>query len=86
MSETKRRGRPLGSKNKPKIELKKTNGGSYVLNVKMEKQVEDAPVNRDSHRGWIPSARTTDTQTNSLIYTIIAQPTTVLVISLPQRY
>ena len=53
MSETKRRGRPLGSKNKPKIELKKTNGGSYVLNVKMEKQVEDAPVNRDSHRGWI---------------------------------
>ena len=38
MSETKRRGRPLGSKNKPKIELKKTNGGSYVLNIKMEKQ------------------------------------------------
>ena len=53
MSETKRRGRPIGSKNKPKIELKKTNGGSYVLNVKMEKQIEDAPVNRDSHRGWI---------------------------------
>ena len=53
MSETKRRGRPLGSRNKPKIELKKTNGGSYVLNVKMEKQVEDAPVNRDSHMGWI---------------------------------
>ena len=53
MSETKRRGRPIGSKNKPKIELKKTNGGSYVLNIKMEKQVEDAPVNRDSHMGWI---------------------------------
>ena len=53
MAEIKHRGRPLGSKNKPKVELTKTNGGSYVLNVKMEKQIEDAPINRDSHRGWI---------------------------------
>lgn len=45
--------RPKGSKNKPKVELSKTKGGSYVLNVKMEKQIEDAPINRDSHRGWI---------------------------------
>lgn len=53
MAEIKHRGRPLGSRNKPKVELTKTNGGSYVLNVKMEKQIEDAPINRDSHRGWI---------------------------------
>ena len=53
MSETKRRGRPLGSRNKPKIELKKGNGGSYVLTINLEKQIEEQPINRDSHMGYI---------------------------------
>ena len=53
MSETKRRGRPIGSKNKPKIELKKGNGGSYVLTINLEKQIEEQPINRDSHMGYI---------------------------------
>lgn len=46
-------GRPKGSKNKPKIELHKGNGGSYVLTVNLEKQIEEQPINRDSHRGWV---------------------------------
>ena len=46
-------GRPKGSKNKPKIELKKGNGGSYVLTVNLEKQIEEQPINRNSNRGWI---------------------------------
>ena len=45
-------GRPKGSKNKPKIELSR-NGNSAVITIKMEKQVEGTPINRNSHRGWI---------------------------------
>lgn len=47
------RGRPKGAKNKPKVELKKGNGGSYILTVNMEKQVEEQPINRDSHMGYV---------------------------------
>ena len=45
--------RTLGAKNKSKISLHKNPNGSYVLNVKMEKQIEDAPVCRNSNRGWV---------------------------------
>lgn len=45
--------RPKGSKNKPKVELTKQTNGSYVLKVNLEKQVEDAPINKDSNRGWV---------------------------------
>ena len=47
--------RPKGSKNKPKepkYEFNRTQGG-MVVKVKMEKQVENTPQTRDSHRGWI---------------------------------
>lgn len=47
------RGRPKGSKNKPKIDLQRTNGGSFILKVNLERQIEEQPINRDSHRGWI---------------------------------
>lgn len=46
-------GRPLGSKNKPKVQLEKKPNGSVVMNIKMEKQLEGMPVNRDSNQGWI---------------------------------
>ena len=49
----KKRGRPLGSKNKPKIELTKRKDGSAVITIKMEKQVEGMPINRNSNLGWI---------------------------------
>ena len=45
--------RPKGSKNKPKIELTKRNDGSAVITIKMEKQVEGMPINRDSSLGWV---------------------------------
>lgn len=47
--------RTKGAKNKPKsnVTLSKTSGGTYCINVKMEKQVEDAPICRNSNRGWI---------------------------------
>lgn len=48
-----RRGRPKGSKNKPKIDLKKNQNGSYTISIKMEKQVEEQPVNRNSNRGYV---------------------------------
>ena len=45
--------RPKGSKNKPKIELTKRKDGSAVITIKMEKQVEGMPINRDSSLGWV---------------------------------
>ena len=49
----KKRGRPAGSKNKPKIELTKRKDGSVCINVKFEKQIENMPINRNSNQGWI---------------------------------
>ena len=48
-------GRRKGSLNKPKsnITLSKTKGGAYCINVKFEKQIEDAPVCRNTNRGWV---------------------------------
>lgn len=46
------RGRPVGSKNKPKIEFSQKNG-SAVITIKMEKQIEGTPVNRRSAMGWV---------------------------------
>ena len=47
MAETKRRGRPVGStKNK-------NNVSSYMLQTNFEKQLEGAPINRNSNRGWV---------------------------------
>ena len=45
--------RPKGSKNKPKIELTKRKDGSAVITIKMEKQIEGMPINRDSSMGWV---------------------------------
>lgn len=45
--------RPKGSKNKPKIELTKRKDGSAVITIKLEKQVEGMPINRDSSMGWV---------------------------------
>ena len=45
--------RPKGSKNKPKVELTKRKDGSAVITIKMEKQVEGMPINRNSSQGWI---------------------------------
>ena len=45
--------RPKGSKNKPKIELTKRNDGSAVITIKMEKQIENMPICRNSSQGWI---------------------------------
>lgn len=45
--------RPKGSKNKPKIELTKRKDGSAVINVKMEKQIENMPICRNSNQGYI---------------------------------
>lgn len=47
------RGRPKGSRNKPKIELTKRKDGSAVITIKMEKQVEGMPINRNSNLGWV---------------------------------
>lgn len=47
--------RPKGSKNKPKpskYEIVKGND-CLLVKVKMEKQVENSPITRDSRRGWI---------------------------------
>lgn len=46
-------GRPKGSKNRPKIELTKRKDGSAVITIKMEKQVEGMPINRNSNQGFI---------------------------------
>ena len=43
---TKKRGRPVGSTNKPK-----TTGGLFVTNL--EKQIEGTPINRNSQQGWV---------------------------------
>lgn len=45
-------GRPKGSKNKPKIELTKRPDGSAIITIKLEKQIESMPINRDSNQGW----------------------------------
>ena len=47
------RGRPKGSKNKPKIELTKRPDGSAIITIKLEKQIEGMPINRDSSMGWV---------------------------------
>ena len=39
--------RPIGSKNKPKVK----NGGLFVTNL--EKQIEGAPITRNSSQGWV---------------------------------
>jgi len=44
--------RPKGSKNKPKITFSNKNG-SACITVKMEKQIENTPVNRKSAMGWV---------------------------------
>lgn len=51
----KKRGRPVGSKNKPKsnVELTKKKDGSAIITIKMEKQIESMPINRNSNLGWI---------------------------------
>ena len=52
MEEQRRRGRPKGSTNKPKLTLSKKNN-SAVITIKMEKQVEGCPINRKSSFGWV---------------------------------
>ena len=47
------RGRPKGSRNKPKVELTKRPDGSAIITIKMEKQIEGMPINRDSSMGWV---------------------------------
>lgn len=54
------RGRPKGSKNKPKIELTKRKDGSVCINVKFEKQIENMPINRNSNQGWVNWGRKND--------------------------
>ena len=49
----KKRGRPAGSRNKPKIELTKRKDGSVCINVKFQKQIENMPINRNSNQGWV---------------------------------
>lgn len=46
MAEVKRRGRPVGSKKKEPI-------ATYMLQTNFEKQMEGAPINRNSNRGYI---------------------------------
>lgn len=46
MAETKRRGRPVGSKKKEPL-------ATYMLQTNFEKQLEGAPINRNSNRGWV---------------------------------
>ena len=53
MEQTKKRGRPLGSRNKPKVELTKRKDGSAVITIKLEKQIENMPINRNSNLGWV---------------------------------
>ena len=47
------RGRPKGSRNKPKIELTKRKDGSAVITIKLEKQIENMPICRNSNQGWL---------------------------------
>ena len=56
----KKRGRPAGSRNKPKIELTKRKDGSVCINVKFEKQIENMPICRNSNQGWVNWARKND--------------------------
>lgn len=53
MVEKRKPGRPKGSSNKPKVELKRNKNGSAVINVKMERQVEGTPINRVSGLGYV---------------------------------
>lgn len=50
--EATKRGRPVGSRNKPKVTLSNRNG-SAVITVKFEKQIEGTPVNRPTSLGWV---------------------------------
>lgn len=45
MAESKKRGRPVGSKNKITP--------TYMFQTNFEKQIEGAPINRNSNRGWV---------------------------------
>ena len=56
----KKRGRPAGSRNKPKVELTKRKDGSAVITIKMEKQIENMPICRNSSQGWVNWARKND--------------------------
>ena len=51
----KKRGRPLGSKNKPKSNFQVTRrpDGSAVININFEKHIEGMPINRNSNKGWV---------------------------------
>ena len=49
----KKRGRPVGSRNKPKVELTKRKDGSAVITIKLEKQIENMPICRNSNQGWL---------------------------------
>ena len=53
--EEKRRGRPKGSKNKPKSNFQVTRrpDGSAVININFEKHIEGMPINRNSNQGWV---------------------------------
>lgn len=44
---TKKRGRPLGSTKKTDVAT------SYMFQTNLEKQIEGAPINRNSNRGWV---------------------------------
>lgn len=44
---TKKRGRPLGSTKKTDVAT------SYMFQTNFEKQIEGAPINRNSNRGWV---------------------------------
>lgn len=44
---TKKRGRPLGSTKKTDVAT------SYMFQANFEKQIEGAPINRNSNRGWV---------------------------------
>ena len=52
--------RPKGSKNKPKIELTKRKDGSAVITIKLEKQIENMPICRNSSQGWLNWGRRND--------------------------
>ena len=45
--------RQRGRRDSGRVSLTKNGDGSYTLSVNMEKQIEEQPINRDSHRGWI---------------------------------
>ena len=61
----KKRGRPVGSRNKPKVELTKRKDGSVCINVKFEKQIENmllqcfVPISKEELAGRFPEISVT---------------------------